>query len=212
MDITMHLLSVLKILVAGICGFLIGFERKNRAKEAGIRTHFIVATASALMMIVSQYASSDGDPTRIAAQVVSGIGFLGAGMIFVHNRAISGLTTAAGVWATSGIGMAIGADLYIEGIACTLIILGIQTLFRNFGWMKGHNAKQLSVLTDYSENKQTEIESLLKDNGIVVESTTMHRYDSGSKIRFVMSIETPSNMMEQDVLNLFGEECSIISH
>lgn len=212
MDIAVHLLSVLKILVAGICGFSIGFERKNRAKEAGIRTHFIVAAASALMMIVSQYASADGDPTRIAAQVVSGIGFLGAGMIFVHNRAISGLTTAAGVWATSGIGMAIGSDLYIEGIACTLIILGIQTLFRNFGWMKGHNAKQLSVLTDYADNMQEQIEGKLRANNIVVESTTMHRYDGGTKIRFVMSIETPSGMKEQDVLNLFGEECSIISH
>lgn len=212
MDISIHLAMIVRVFIGGICGFLIGFERKNRAKEAGIRTHFIVAAASALMMIVSQYASADGDPTRIAAQVVSGIGFLGAGMIFVHNRAISGLTTAAGVWATSGIGMAIGCGLYVEGIATTLIILLVQTIFRNFGWMKGHTAKQLSILTDYADDMQEQVEGLLKANNITVESTTMHRYDNGSKIRFVMSIETPHGMKEQDVLNLFSSECSIISH
>ncbi len=212
MDFEVHFFMIFRVFVAGICGFLIGFERKNRAKEAGIRTHFIVAAASALMMIVSQYASSDGDPTRIAAQVVSGIGFLGAGMIFVHNRAISGLTTAAGVWATSGIGMAIGCGLYFEGIATSLIILFVQTIFRNFGWMKGHTAKQLSILTEYADDMQEQIEGLLKANNISVESTTMHRYDNGTKIRFVMSIETPHGMKEQDVLNLFGGECSVISH
>lgn len=212
MDIWIHFSMIVRVFIAGICGFLIGFERKNRAKEAGIRTHFIVAAASALMMIVSQYASADGDPTRIAAQVVSGIGFLGAGMIFVHNRAISGLTTAAGVWATSGIGMAIGCGLYIEGIATTLIILLVQTIFRNFGWMKGHTAKQLSILTDYADDMQEQVEGLLKANNITVESTTMHKYDNGTKIRFVMSVETPHGMKEQDVINLFGSECSIISH
>ena len=138
---------ILRLILACICGIAIGFERKNRAKEAGIRTHCIVACASALMMIVSKYAGFDmevhGDPTRIAAQIVTGIGFLGAGMIFVHNRAISGLTTAAGVWATSGIGMAIGSGLYIPGVVLALMILAVQILFRNFKWMKGHNAKQI---------------------------------------------------------------------
>ena len=212
MDFGMHMISVFRILLAGLCGFTIGLERKNRAKEAGIRTHFIVAAASALMMVVSQYASNDGDPTRIAAQVVSGIGFLGAGMIFVHNRAISGLTTAAGVWATSGIGMSLGCGLYIEGIATTLIILLIQTVFRRFGWMKGHNAKQLSVIVDYSDDVQTRVEELLKSNGIVVESTTLHRCENGEKVRFVMSIETPYGMKEQSVIALFDGDCSIISH
>ena len=216
MELTIHLECLLRLFLSGICGFFIGFERKNRAKEAGIRTHFIVAAASALMMIVSKYAGFDmenpGDPTRIAAQIVTGIGFLGAGMIFVHNRAISGLTTAAGVWATSGIGMAVGAGLYFEGIVATIILLLIQTFFRKFSWMRGHNAKQLSVLTDYADDMQEQIESLLKANGVVVESTTIHRYDNGTKLRFVMSIETPQGMKEQEVIALFGGECSIISH
>lgn len=212
MDITVHIYSILKVLLAGICGFVIGFERKNRAKEAGIRTHFIVAAASALMMVVSQHASTNGDPTRIAAQIVSGVGFLGAGMIFVHNRAISGLTTAAGIWATSGIGMAIGCGLYIEGIATTLIILLIQTIFRNMKWMKGHNTKQLSIITEYADDMQTQIEGVLKANNIIVENTTMYKCENGTKLRFIMSIETPQDMNEQSILSLFDGDCSIISH
>ena len=104
---------VVRILIASLCGFIIGFERKSRSKEAGIRTHAIVCMASALMIIVSKYAFSDmatatgakdADPARIAAQVVSGIGFLGAGIIFVRRDILHGLTTAAGIWATAGIG------------------------------------------------------------------------------------------------------------
>lgn len=129
---------VLRLVIAAVCGVLIGYERKNRAKEAGVRTHCMVACASALMMVLSKYAYSDVmsqygelmkiDPSRIASGVVSGIGFLGAGMIFVHKKTVTGLTTAAGIWATSGIGMAIGAGMYITGGAATVIILLIQII------------------------------------------------------------------------------------
>ena len=146
MDITVftELEFFFRILIAGICGGLIGYERNNRLKEAGIRTHLIVALAAALIMVVSKYGFSDVttlkgvalDPSRIAAQIVTGVGFLGAGMIFVRNQTISGLTTAAGVWATAGIGMTIGAGLYFLGMAATLLIVAAQmTLHKNFTWL-----------------------------------------------------------------------------
>ena len=122
MDITVftELEFFFRILIAGICGGLIGYERNNRLKEAGIRTHLIVALAAALIMVVSKYGFSDVttlkgvalDPSRIAAQIVTGVGFLGAGMIFVRNQTISGLTTAAGLWASACMGLAIGAGFY----------------------------------------------------------------------------------------------------
>ncbi|WP_186786893.1 MgtC/SapB family protein, partial [Oenococcus oeni] len=119
---------LLRLIVAGVCGFAIGYERKSRLKEAGVRTHMIVALGAALIMIVSKYGFVDVvqlkgyvlDPSRIAAQIVSGIGFLGAGMIFVRKQAINGLTTAAGVWTTAGVGMAIGAKLYFIGVSATV--------------------------------------------------------------------------------------------
>lgn len=129
---------ILRLVIAAACGVMIGYERQNRSKVAGVRTHCVVAFASALMMILSKYAYSDVmgmygdlmkiDPSRIASGVVSGIGFLGAGMIFVNKKTVTGLTTAAGVWATSGIGMAIGAGMYWIGGAATLVILLIQII------------------------------------------------------------------------------------
>jgi len=127
-----------RLAIAVACGFLIGFERKRRSKDAGIRTHIIVCFASALMMIISKYAFSDlvggalgakeADPARVAAQVVSGIGFLGAGIIFYRRDLLHGLTTAAGVWATAGIGLAIGAGLVVIGCISTVILFSLQLL------------------------------------------------------------------------------------
>lgn len=152
-DIWVHLEFFLRLVLAGICGFLIGFERKNRLKEAGVRTHILVALGAALIMIVSKYGFLDVlpglsyDPTRIAAQIVSGIGFLGAGMIFLRRQAISGLTTAAGIWTTAGIGMAIGARLYIIGIAATILVLIVQVLLhRKRRWFGLPVTEQIAVI------------------------------------------------------------------
>lgn len=123
---------IVRILIACICGFVIGFERKSRSKEAGIRTHTIVCLGSALMMIISKYAFWDavtGDGARIAAQIVSGIGFLGTGMIVYSRGTLHGLTTAAGIWATAGVGMAIGAGgtvMLIIGLASTFLIVFVH--------------------------------------------------------------------------------------
>lgn len=123
---------VLRILIALLLGFAIGFERKLRLKEAGIRTHSIVAAGACLFMIVSKYGFQDMedryDASRIAAQIVSGIGFIGAGMILYRKQAIQGLTTAAGVWTTAGVGMAVGAGLYIVSVGATVLIILIQCI------------------------------------------------------------------------------------
>jgi len=129
---------VIRIFVAALCGFCIGYERKTRSKEAGIRTHTIVCLAAALLMVLSKYGFGDlvlstgeipVDVARIAAQVVTGIGFLGAGIIFYRRDTLHGLTTAAGIWATAAIGMAIGSGMYILGIASTILLICLQMLF-----------------------------------------------------------------------------------
>lgn len=133
----------LRILMAGFCGAVIGFERTRRFKEAGIRTHVIVSAAAALIMIVSKYGFADiaagavlgareADPSRIAAQVVSGISFLCAGVIFKNGSSIKGLTTAAGLWATAGIGLAVGAGFYWLGLGVTLMIALLQIAMHRF--------------------------------------------------------------------------------
>ena len=134
---------ILRLCVAGLCGTAIGLDREYRVKDAGFRTHFLVALGSALMMVVSQYgfegflASHDGlrrDPSRIAAQVVSGIGFIGAGTIIIHRQLVRGLTTAASLWATAGIGLAAGAHMYMVAAAATVLTLfGLEVLTLVFG-------------------------------------------------------------------------------
>ena len=134
---------ILRLCVAGLCGTVIGLDREYRVKDAGFRTHFLVALGSALMMVVSQYgfegflADHDGtrfDPGRIAAQVVSGIGFIGAGTIIIHRQLVRGLTTAASLWATAGIGLAAGAEMYVVAGAATLLTLfGLEVLTLFFG-------------------------------------------------------------------------------
>lgn len=140
----------LRILTAAVCGIVIGYERENRNKEAGIRTHAIVALGAALIMIVSKYGFSDiqnYDASRVAAQIVSGIGFLGAGIIFIRNRAVSGLTTAAGIWATAGVGMAVGSGMYYIGIAVTVLIGLMQfVLHRQFVIKKEHRYEKLVII------------------------------------------------------------------
>ena len=132
----------LRLLVAVVCGSVIGLERSRRFKEAGLRTHIIVCITAALVMIVSKYGFADltdpagasfngtrgADPARLAAQVISGISFLCAGVIFKNGGTVKGLTTAAGIWMTAGIGLAVGAGMYFIGIFATFAEVFLQFL------------------------------------------------------------------------------------
>ena len=121
---------LISIILSILLGFIIGIERKTRSKEAGIRTHAIVCFGAALMMVISKYGfgGMQADASRIASQIVTGVGFLGAGMIVYRKRSIYGLTTAAGVWATAGIGMACGAELYLVAIGSTVLLIALQCI------------------------------------------------------------------------------------
>ena len=117
----------LDLILAAFLGFFIGLERKFRYKEAGIRTHTIVSFGAALMMIISRRAfGDDADTARVAAQIVAGVGFLGAGIIVYKKNVVHGLTTAAGVWTTAGVGMACGGGLWLIAITATAILILIQ--------------------------------------------------------------------------------------
>jgi putative Mg2+ transporter-C (MgtC) family protein len=132
-----------RLALSALLGSFIGYERERLAWAAGLRTHMLVCVGSTLIMIVSAYGFADVtapgvglDPSRMAAQVVSGIGFLGAGAIMARGEVVRGLTTAASVWSVAGIGLAVGGGLYIPAVAATVIILiilaGIKPLERRF--------------------------------------------------------------------------------
>ncbi|MBQ6203503.1 MAG: MgtC/SapB family protein [Prevotella sp.] len=132
---------IIRLLVATALGAIIGLDREYRTKAAGFRTHVLVALGSALFMIVSVHGFDNlpkdqmtlsMDPSRIAAQVVSGIGFIGAGTIIFQKNVVKGLTTAAGLWVTAAIGLACGVGMYVLAIVSTLLVLVCFEAFNFF--------------------------------------------------------------------------------
>ena len=183
---------ILRLFLAGIMGAIIGLDREYRAKEAGYRTHFLVSLGSALIMIVSQHGFSEIldtpnvnlDPSRIASQVVTGIGFIGAGTILLHKQIVRGLTTAAGIWATSGIGLAIGAGMYTLGISATILtLIGLEVLsffFKKVGMKSSvvelttDNKETLNQLAKKFNSKDFLIVSFQMDEKMVGEVVSYH--------------------------------------
>ena len=183
---------ILRLFLAGIMGAVIGLDREYRAKEAGYRTHFLVSLGSALIMIVSQHGFGEIldtpnvnlDPSRIASQVVTGIGFIGAGTIILHKQIVRGLTTAAGIWATSGIGLAIGAGMYTLGISATILtLIGLEVLsflFKSVGMKSSavefstESKETLNQLVKKFNSKEFLIVSFQMDERKVSETTTYH--------------------------------------
>lgn len=205
----LHYDFMLRLLIAGAMGVCIGVEREYRAKEAGYRTHFLVALGSALLMIVSQYGFSDVlaadlvrlDPSRIAAQVVSGIGFIGAGTIILQKQIVRGLTTAAGIWATSGIGLAIGAGMYGVGIAATvLVLLGLEALSFFFKSMGLRNMIIEFTLTDKDDLKR--VTSRFYEKGFIVVSYEMTESASVNGEIYQVSMTVKAKHMNEEALLL----------
>ncbi len=162
------------ILVSALLGFIIGFERKLRRKEAGIRTHTILCIGSCLMMVISINAfGKNVDSSRVAAQIVSGIGFLGAGMIVLKKREVYGLTTASGIWATAGIGMACGAQLYVIATISTALLVIIQCLLHlNIKLLRRKSYYVINIVfkqTDNENNIIKEIFGVARFNHLVIE-------------------------------------------
>ena len=214
---------ILRIILAGICGMIIGLERKNRSKEAGIRTHFVVACGAALMMVVSKYAFFDIickgiyegvevrlDPSRIASTIASGIGFLGAGMIFVHKNTITGLTTAAGIWATSGVGMAIGAGLYAIGVTSTVIILIAQILLHmNFSWIRLPKTKRIIIDNVDDEQYQQHLSKIMEDLGVIIHDVSIDKDVSTRLRKYTFTAEIPVEKLEDDIISKIDYDVSI---
>ena len=162
---------ILRLFIAGLLGGLVGFEREFRAKEAGLRTHFIVALGSALFMLISQYAfpGRQHDAARVAAQVVSGIGFLGAGVIIFQKNVIRGVTTAAGLWMVAAIGLAAGAGMYPVSIAATLMTVMCLEAMHFFHLHYGEKVVDITVASD-KPNEVLKMLEALKSAGIGVET------------------------------------------
>lgn len=203
----------LRLVVASICGALIGLEREKRLKNAGIRTHIIVAISSALMMIVSKYGFFDVlefesisvDASRIAAGVVTAIGFLGAGVIYVRKENTIGLTTAAGLWATVGIGIALGAGMYVLGVASTLLILLIQfILHSHFFKLSIQISASVKIIIGQNGMDFDGVRNFFRSNNISIKNAQLSKDEDG-RVVFSAYVTFPKKYELRDVFTLLDD-------
>lgn len=193
---------LIRLLLSAALGALVGLERSKRQKEAGVRTHCIIACTSALFMILSKYAfvdtaiGADGlrgaDPARIAAQVVSGISFLGAGVIFKNGNSIRGLTTAAGMWGTAAIGMAVGAGMYWLGLIEAAILVAIQIILHRFP--VGGDAlttQEIVVEMEDTPELQAQFDALLQAHHGQVVDSSLSRDEGYLRMEITVRLEPP---------------------
>ena len=176
---------IFRLVAAGLMGGVIGLEREFRAKEAGVRTHFVVALGSALFMIISEFAFGDKqhDAARVAAQVVSGIGFIGAGVIIFQKNVVRGVTTAAGLWVAAAIGLACGDGMYPVAIAATLLTVACLEMMHFVNLHYSEKVVDLTLVPDKPYELPT-LPARLKKDKINLESYSI----SGGKIRLTLRL------------------------
>jgi len=209
---------VLRLVASAVAGGIVGMEREAQNRPAGLRTHILVTLGSALIMLISMYgfsgmgnSGSGGEPARLAAQVVSGIGFLGAGTILRNGNSIHGLTTAASIWVCGGIGLAIGNGYYIGGAATTFIVL---ITLRSMGFIEKRvfksNYKSLVVYCTKRVGLIGDVGQILGKNNISVKDIKVNsenEYDDFGKGIIYFTIKLPSKLiMERFFDELLGVE------
>ncbi len=193
---------VLRLVLAALLGGVIGFERERVESAAGLRTHALVALGSALVMIVSSFGFVAAvhapnvvvDPSRVAAQVVSGIGFLGAGVIVFRREIIRGLTTAASVWAVAGIGLAVGGGMYLAAVVTTLLGFAILAIMKPVErrLVTARHRQPSTLIIDRQRLSLSALRSRLEEAGVSVESLASRLSRNSDRDRVDLVFSTPA--------------------
>jgi len=199
---------IIKLTLACILGGLIGLERESLNRPAGFRTYTLVCVGSTLAMVVSMdmyfqfYQTVSVDPGRIAAQVVSGIGFLGAGTIMKEGATVRGLTTAAGLWGVACIGLAVGAGMYIPAVATTALMLFVLIYFikfeESFTGMRLY--KGLVLVVNDGPGQVGMVGSLLGEMGVLIKNISLTRLESGDLLEIELLLSLPSEITIEEVI------------
>ena len=197
--------SIFRLIISMILGMAIGAERKRKGQTAGIRTFALISMGACLAMLLSIYVPQEymglknGDPGRIAAQVITGIGFLGGGAMIQMRGTVKGLTTAAGIWITAIIGMAVGIGMYVISITATALVLLALIAFEQYSKRKkiGQDSKVINLTVDGILENIAEYQQVLRDNGIHL-STFYVEYDYEkqlTELNFVILLHSYTDVM-----------------
>jgi len=209
---------VLRLMLAAILGGLIGLERESLERPAGLRTHILVCVGSCLIMLVSMFAFNTGfdgpkDPGRIAAQVISGIGFLGAGTIIREGVNVRGLTTAASLWVVAGIGLAVGGGMFFAAALTTAIVF-LALVF--FGYLERHylinkNTQRFKMCIADKPGTMGQIASFFGERGISIRNITMHQGSKSNKIDVEFVLKLTNALDATGVIQLLDEVPEVYS-
>ena len=177
---------LIRMCLAVVCGALIGMEREQKRRPAGLRTHMLICLGASMTTLTSQYLLLNlgmfTDPARLGAQVIAGIGFIGAGTIIVtKRRQIKGLTTAAGLWASAIVGLCCGAGFYIGAVAAAVLILVAEMLMSKLEWYVLSSARTMNIFVEYTEAETlTRIVDQLKNMNISILDMELTKASVGS--------------------------------
>ena len=192
---------MLRLLVALLLGAVVGLERERQERAAGLRTVTMVSLGSCLFTIVGAYAFGQTDPSRVAAQIVTGIGFLGAGTIFLRKDLVRGLTTAATIWTVAAIGMAVGTAEYVIAIFTTLLILSVLMVLKPIErrFFKRPNEAQVSLVVPRAEGEIERMRAALAAIGAFPMSIRIHEV-SETDDRLEIDVGLPQNRTTAELL------------
>lgn len=210
--------AVIRMLLAVICGGLIGVEREHKRRPAGFRTHILICLGASMTTLTSQYIylhlDMFTDLTRLGAQVIAGIGFIGAGTIIVtKRRQVKGLTTAAGLWASAIVGLAVGAGYIEAALIATAMILLVELVLSRFEWFLMSTARDIHLYVEYKENEALEkIDDYLRARGVVVGDLHITKSAGSTKNPCaIYSLQLPRKMTHDRVMTALTEIAGVVS-
>ena len=208
---------VLRVLFACVLGSIIGLERSRKHKAAGVRTYIIVAIGAAIFTIVSKYGflsiaaeKTRVDVSRVAHTIVTGVGFLGAGIIVSKGDKIQGLTTAAGVWVMAAIGIACGTGMYIPALCAAVLILITQTIMRE--WTAFEQVKYGKIMVQLDDSVETlkEFKNFLERKGIVICKTNIKQQENQMMYTFRIRVPENADVVEMAALIVGIKEVKMV--
>lgn len=218
-DGQLDLLTVsVRLVLAMICGGCIGLERERKRRPAGFRTHILICLGAAMTTLTSQFLVLElhlfTDMARLGAQVIAGIGFIGAGTIIItKRRQVKGLTTAAGLWAAAIVGLCCGAGFYEGAVLATVIILLAELVFARLEYFIVSNARTFNLYVEYTDNATlgAVVDTIKKTGAFIADMELSKSTGEGRNTCVIFSIHTPRKVSHQNLMTLVSKQDGVVS-
>lgn len=209
---------IVRLLLSVICGGVIGIERERKRRPAGFRTHILICLGAALTTLTSQFLVLElklfTDISRLGAQVIAGVGFIGAGTIIVtKRRQVKGLTTAAGLWAAAIVGLCCGAGFYEGAIFASLIIILAELVFAKLEYFIVSNAKTFNLYVEYTESSKLAniVDTLKKADAYILDMEITKSSDSNRNLGANFSVKTPRRASHQSIMTMIAKIDGVVA-